>query len=115
MNLCNAGSRPVSWQLAKGGSGFWYFVEQDKAGRWVQVAGPYHTADDAAQGTGTFPEMPIRTPSEEPRIVRGINGWSIIVHIGTSLWGQIAGPFRTRRDARNWTWGMAGSLMDRRW
>ena len=74
-----------------------------------------YTADDAAQGTGNVPEVPIRTPSKEHRIVRGINGWSIIVHIGTSLWGQIAGPFRTRRDARNWTWGMAGSLMDRRW
>ena len=91
------------WQPVRGFEGQWYFIEQNLAGHWVQRGGPYRRLDDAVRfPAANVNERLIKRPCTDYRIVRGKQGWCVVFHVSKETWGQIAGPFRTRLDARLW-------------
>ena len=94
----------TSWQIVQGGHGRWYRIEQHPEGHWLERAGPYRSRHAARE---FLKSEPTAEKSNWPRtmacdVAQGGRWWYVVVQFGKSRWAQLAGPFRTRTEAREW-------------
>jgi hypothetical protein len=92
-----------AWQIVRGSCG-WYRIEKHPEGHWLHRAGPYRTRDDVRD---LFRSEPMQEPREgaswcRPDIAHGWREWYVVVQAKSGCWAQLAGPYRTRAEARNW-------------
>jgi hypothetical protein len=95
------------WQIVQGALGRWYRIEKHPEGHWLQRTGPYRNRQGARDW---FQSDPIDEPSKWPTLMakdvaHGHNHWYVVVHVGEIRWAQLAGPFKTRTEARKWVFG----------
>ena len=95
-----------AWQIVRGSSG-WYRIEKHPEGHWLGRAGPYRTRDDARD---LFGSEPIQEPRDgvsrcRPVIAHGWREWYVVIQAKSGCWAQLAGPFKTRAEAREWLGG----------
>jgi hypothetical protein len=97
----------AGWQIVQGALGRWYRIEKDPDGHWLQRAGPYRSRQEARD---CLHSDQIDEPSNWSRLMardvgHGHHEWYVVVHVRKSRWAQMAGPFETRAEAREWLSG----------
>jgi hypothetical protein len=90
-------------QIVRGSSG-WYRIEKHPEGHWLGRAGPYRTRDDARDLFRSEPIQERRDGASQsrPDIARGWSEWYVVVQAKSGRWAQLAGPFKSRAEAREW-------------
>jgi hypothetical protein len=94
---------PSAWQIVQG-TWEWYVIEQGPDGCWQQQAGPFWTRDEARD---PFRSEPDPEPTGPPQLLRpviayGLHDWYVVIKANSCTWAQLAGPFDTRDEARDW-------------